>query len=148
MKRGLLSEKFVPNPEAEKVILSAKRAIEAILKMNPEVLPDHKKTLISRMIWKITEAHGKYDTQFCSEGALQNANDLRHDHVTTRKNLIVRLMNAPSDIENILEDTIGCTVTIEEHKKLSALGDELTGWDRYKKAGMRVFDRIEQKFRK
>lgn len=148
MSRSLISKTFEPRQEAEKVILSAKRAIEAILKMSPEVLPDHKRTLISRMIWKITEAHGKYNTQFCSEGTLQNADDLRHDHVTTRKNLITRLMNAPSDIENVLKDAIGCTVTTEEHNKLSALGDELSGWDRYKKAKVRVYDRIEQKFRK
>ena len=148
MSRGPLSKTFEPSPEAEKVILSAKRAIVAILQMNSEVLPDHKRTLISRMLWKITEAHGKYNTQFCSDGALRNADNLRHDHVTTRKDLITRLMNAPSNYVSILEDAIGCTVTTEDHKKLSALGDELNGWDRYKKARVRVFDRIEQKFRK
>ena len=107
MSRGPLSKTFEPSPEAEKVILSAKRAIVAILQMNSEVLPDHKRTLISRMLWKITEAHGKYNTQFCSDGALRNADDLRHDHVTTRKDLITRLMNAPSNYVSILEDAIG-----------------------------------------
>jgi hypothetical protein len=143
-----LSKAFEPKPEAGEIILSAKTAIVSILQMSQKVLPDHKRRLISRMIWKITEAHGKYNTQFCSEGALQDTDNLRHDHVTTRKNLITRLMNDPSDFENILKDAIGCTVTTEEHKNLSALGDELNGWDRYKKARVRVFDRIEKKFSK
>lgn len=148
MIRLHLSKTFEPKPEAGEIILSATTAIASILQMSQKVLPDHKIRLISRMIWKITEAHGKYNTQFCSEGALRDADDLRHDHVTTRQNLINRLMNAPSDFENILEDAIGCTVTTKEHKRLSALGDKFTGWDRYKEAKVRVYDRMEQKFRK
>ena len=79
------------------------------------------------MIWKITEAHGKYNTQFYSEGALQDAGNFRHDHVTTRKNLIDRLMKSPFDFESILKDAIGCTVTTVEHKNLSDLADEIIG---------------------
>lgn len=148
MSRLHLSNMFEPNPEAEEIICSATTAIASILQMNQKVLPGHKRSLISRMIWKITEAHGKYNTQFCSEGALQDAGNFRHDHVTTRKNLIDRLMKSPFDFESILKDAIGCTVTTVEHKNLSDLADEIIGWDRYKKAGVRVFDRAEQKFRK
>lgn len=57
-------------------------------------------------------------------------------------------MKAPLDFESILKDAIGCTVTTDEHENLSDLADEIIGWDRYKKAGVRVFDRVEQKFRK
>ena len=148
MSRPHLSKTFEPKPEAGEIILSATTAIASILQMSQKVLSDHKRRLISRMIWKITEAHGKYNTRFCSEGALRDADDLRHDHVTTRKNLIDRLMNPPFDLEGILKDAIGCTVTTDEHENLSALADEIIGWDRYKKAGVRVFDRVEQKFRK
>ena len=56
-------------------------------------------------------------------------------------------MNTPSDMESILKDAIGCTVTVDEHKQLSDLGEDIIGWDRYKKAEVRVFDRGEQKFR-
>ena len=66
MSKNIFSQKFEPNLEAEKVILSAKQAIMAILQMNSEVLKEHKRALISRMIWKITEAHGKYNTRYCS----------------------------------------------------------------------------------
>ena len=148
MRKPPLSKTFESNPKAEEIILSATTAIASILQMSQKVLPGHKRSLISRMIWKITETHGKYNTQFCSEGALQDADDLRHDHVTTRKNLIDRLMKTPFDFESILKDAIGCTVTTDEHENLSDLADEIIGWDRYKKAGVRVFDRVEKKFRK
>jgi hypothetical protein len=148
MSRTYLSKTFEPRPEAGEIIRSAKTAIASILQMSQKVLPDHKRSLISRMIWRITEAHGKYNTQFCSEGALQSADDLRHDHVATRRDLIIRLMNAPSDFENILQDAIGCTVTTKEHQELSTLGGKFTGWDRYREAKVRVYDRMEQKFMK
>ena len=45
--------------DAAQIVTSAKKAIACILEMGNEVLEEHKKTLIARMIWKITEANGK-----------------------------------------------------------------------------------------
>jgi len=50
-------------------------AIADILRMGAEVLEEHKKALISRMLWKITEANGKYTTRYQSESALRNKNE-------------------------------------------------------------------------
>ena len=43
-----------------------------------ELLEEHKKTLISRMIWKITEANGKYNTRDISKKARKASKDERH----------------------------------------------------------------------
>lgn len=48
--------------------------------------------------------------------------------------------DAPDDIDRILENAIGCVVTVAEHKRLSAVDQDLLGWDRYRAAGVGVYD--------
>lgn len=45
----------------------------------------------------------------------------------------------PEEIDNILEDAVGCTVTTEEHDRLAPFDDEY-GWERYRKAGITVIN--------
>ncbi len=146
MDKEFLVKPFKEQPGALQIIESASSAIAAILEMDHIVLPEHKKTLLSRMIWKITEAHGKYNTRYCSQAALQQRAKLRHEHVYTRKSLVERLMQTPGDLENILNHAIGCTVTDSEHKRLTRVGKDLDGWGRYEKAKIKVFDRKERKW--
>ncbi|MBX3320517.1 MAG: hypothetical protein KF890_11615 [Nitrospira sp.] len=141
--KHMLSDPFVDRPDAEKIIQSAKNAIVKILEMGEDVFPEHRKALLSRMIWKITEAHGKYTTRYCSIAARNKQEGLRHEHVIPRKVLIDRLMKAPSDVENILQDAIACTVTAEEHDSLSTVSEDVCDWDRYKRAKIPVFDRLK-----
>lgn len=113
-------------PDADKIVASARSAIACILGMGNDVLEEHKKVLISRMLWKITEAHGKYNTRYCSVKALKGSqDDRRHDHVWTRKQI---------------HRAIGCTVTKSEHDKLTGFDTLCDGWDRYKRAGIAVLD--------
>ncbi|CBK40392.1 protein of unknown function [Nitrospira defluvii] len=135
----------MPQPDAEKIVQSAKSAIAKILKMGEDVLLEHRRALLSRMIWKITEAHGKYTTRYCSGAARNDGGKLRHEHVTPRKVLIDRLLNNPSGVERILQDAIACTVTAEEHSRLSGVREELCGWDRYSRAKIEVIDRAKGK---
>jgi hypothetical protein len=46
---------------------------------------------------------------------------------------------APHEVDDILKIAIGCTVTVEEHARLSKVDDEY-GWDRYRKARVIVID--------
>ncbi len=136
-----LSDPFVPRADADKIIQSAKNAIAKILEMGEDVLLEHRRALLSRMIWKITEAHGKYTTRFCSDAARNDEGKIQHEHVTQRKVLIDRLLNNPSDVEGILRDAIACTVTADEHKDLSKVPADVCGWDRYTRAKIQVIDR-------
>lgn len=136
-----LSDPFVPRADADKIIQSAKNAIAKILEMGEDALLEHRRALLSRMIWKITEAHGKYTTRYCSQSAQNYQGKLEHEHVTARKVLIDRLMKDPMDVDRILEDAIACTVIAEEHKSLSRVSETVCGWDRYKQAKIQVIDR-------
>ena len=54
--------------------------------------------------------------------------------------MIVLLMKTgPAEIDRILKDAIGCTVTKEEHALLKRFDNEY-GWERYRKAGLTVID--------
>lgn len=128
-------------PDADKIVASARSAIACILGMGNDVLEEHKKVLISRMIWKITEAHGKYNTRYCSEKALKaSKDDRRHDHVWTRKLMVERILEDPGVLEHEVQLAIGCIVTKAEHSNLTEFDKMCDGWERYKMAGIAVLD--------
>ena len=106
-----------------------KKAIACILEMGDEVLEEDKKTLISRMIWKITKANGTYNTRYFSEKARKaSKDDRRHDHVWTRKGMVEHILKDPDVLEHEIQRAIGCTVTKDEHDNLT--GNTLCdGWE-------------------
>jgi hypothetical protein len=59
--------------------------------------------------------------------------------------MIDALMQAkPEDIEEILKNAVGCTVTKEEHTLLERF-KHLDGWERYRQAGIIVIDMETEK---
>jgi hypothetical protein len=135
---------FKPHPESEKRKRSAVTLINFLLaEKKPEVLPAHYRELLSTLLWKITEAEShKYKTRLQTEGAMNctEKSELRHEHVFQQSKMIAALEKAaPHEVDDILKDAIGCTVTIEEHIRLSNF-DEEYGWERYRKAGIVVID--------
>jgi hypothetical protein len=128
--------------EAE-IIESAITAIECILTL--PVLERHKRDLINAMLWKLTEARGKYTTRYQSAGAraAPKGTKLQHEHVYTRKDLVEQIMRDPARARQIASTAVGCTVTIPEHEVLTRNTREqphLLGWERYKAADITVID--------
>ena len=145
------------------VIDSVTTAIRHILDIPDDgnkIIIHHKKLLLSQMIWMFTEADGlmtegkrtnyKYKLTYISEDTKKKRDrlgedskkyikDLRHEHVYTQSGLIKKLLAKPKDVDEILENAIGCVVTKDEHKKLH-VDKEVDGWDRYIKAKIRVWD--------
>lgn len=125
------------------IIESALTAIEGILTL--DILETHKRELLSALLWKITEARGKYTTRYQSLGA-RNApkgTKLQHEHVTTRKHLIDDILIHPEQARAIASTAIGCVVTKQEHELLTRITREqpkLRGWDRYHAAGITIID--------
>lgn len=125
------------------ILESAITLTEATLALN--ILEQHKRDVINVMLWKITEARGKYTTRFRSTGAINapKGTKLQHEHVTTRQSIIDAIMREPSRARELLNTAIGCTVTKDEHYRLTRISREqptLQGWERYKAAGITVID--------
>jgi len=135
---------FKSHPKADERRRSAVAIIRVLLSnKKPEVLPEHLRELLDTMLWKITEADGKYKTRHQCVGALQCKNKklLRHDHVYPKEKMIDALLNAkPENVEEILAIAVGCIVTVEEHLRLSQFDGEHYGWSRYRRAGVVVMD--------
>jgi len=133
---------YVEHKDRAPRIRSAITAIEAIVPL--DLYPAHKKELLSVCIWKVTEADGKSKVRYWSEGAVENQSaKLQHEHVHERKELITRLLSGES-VRSVIADAVACMVTIEEHGKLGASSE--LGWQRYKEAGIRVYDAKEKQW--
>lgn len=140
---------YVPNPEATKLISSATAWIQLILAFDsPEVIPKHREKLLRHSLWMISEAEGKYNLRYRSEGALacSDESQLEHEHVFPIQSLIGQLLSAkPDNVPKILSNVIACMVTKEEHNKVSRLGKGYIGWERYIKARVPVRDMLTGK---
>ena len=141
----VLKKNFQERNNKQEIIDSATSAIRIILSM-VDVLEIHKKEMLSDMIWKISEANGKWNTQYYSVGTLkENDVSVYHEHVVSRKELIARLLKNPDDYREILSEITACIVTKSEHDRLE-MQKEWSGWDRYKCAGVKVYDRKQRKW--
>jgi hypothetical protein len=65
---------------------------------------------------------------------------LQHEHVFTRKDITDRIIAEPERAREILRDAIACVVTVDEHRRLSRIGEAMRGWERYTEAGIEVID--------
>lgn len=133
---------YVEHRDRSRRIESSITAIHAILPLN--LYPAHKRELLNVCVWKITEADGKHKVRYWSEGAVgEQSSHLIHEHVFTRRELIERLLTGEK-VESVVCDAVACLVTPQEHQ---VLGDSSgMGWQRYKNAGIRVFDAKWQKW--
>jgi hypothetical protein len=131
---------FKPHPEADERRRSATHLINLLLaNKGPETFLCHLHELLGILLWKITEADGKYNTRHKSHAARNCADKTlwRHDHVYTKKKMIDALLRAePNEVSGILKNVIGCTVTLAEHNDLTKYDDEYDGWERYRKASV------------
>jgi hypothetical protein len=140
--------KLKRHAKAEERRRSAYALVEGLLTI-PDLCKEHRLEFIKLALWKVTEAEwGRRNTRFCSMGVLSNPRHKREfEHVWERAKMAQELIQHPELAAFILEKAVTCTVTKEEHEALTKVGCELSGWDRYKAAGIEVWDReAEAKF--
>lgn len=127
-------------------------ALISQLLMLKGVSEKHLKEQLSIGLWKWTEASGvppnaKYNLRYVSEGVRRPEGpvSINHEHVWTKMWMIERLRARKTwpiaDLRTFLETYgVACVVTVDEHARLGGVVDE--GWDRYRRAGIRVWDRM------
>ena len=112
---------------------------------NPRLIYRQRTRIVDGSIWLLTERTPgqKYNTRYRSRGAryVHDPKLLAHEHVVQRKGLISRVLatTSPLAIGEILDEAVGCTVLRTEHDVLN-LQKGVDGWQRYKQAGVRVYD--------
>jgi hypothetical protein len=139
-----MADGWVAHREADARRRSAIRLAQAVLSVADELAEAHLKEALSIAIWKYTEANGKNKTRYRSRAAIgAPASEINHEHVVTRKSLIAEMIKSPDGVEEIMSGAVACCVLRTEHSTLAAVekeSPELTGWDRYKAAGIEVID--------
>ena len=130
---------YIPSPRAQEERRSA--AVMAHLAVSAVGLSDrHRKDLLNVAVWKCTEADGKLKCRYRSAGVLSDVpSDIHHEHVITRKASVACILEHRDLSTWLLGAALACLVTVEEHAQLS-LQKEVSGWKRYEKAGVVVYD--------
>lgn len=114
----------------------------------PDFSIELRRRVVTEVLWHVTEVPSKFEPRFRSDGVLHLEDEapladwkrlVAHEHVVTRKSLAARL-HAGEDPAVVLADSAGCLVTRDEHARLTALGDSVTGWERYRVGGIAVVD--------
>lgn len=127
--------------DADAQMDSAFEVLQTVLS-NPNITKKHKKEVIKIMLWNVSQIDGKYSVQYRSEGVLHGEDEkVQHEHVVTRKEITDTLLEHPDQVREILSQVLACIVTESEHRKLTLIKD-VRGWERYKKAGIKVFDMV------
>jgi hypothetical protein len=94
--------------------------IKHLLENKAEVRVEHLRELVNKMLWKITEAEETYNTHCRSCTAIEGGQDLRYEHIFTKKIMIdAPLRCCPDQMDEILKTAVGCTVTKGEHDRLT-----------------------------
>lgn len=149
-ERELREAPFVPSPKAEAIVRSAHVLAAGVVGLRgPDTLEKHLRELLSVVIWKATEAHGKYSLRYRSLGALEKTAYLEpgtfiHEHVHTRLSLAQRMIRGTETVEQVMADAVACLVTPAEDKLLRKVPNYIQGWERYRQAGIAVFDMQEK----
>ncbi|HEX7769736.1 MAG TPA: hypothetical protein VF422_06880 [Dokdonella sp.] len=130
--------------DADERIASAINAVRAILAA--DLVPAHKRELLSVCIWKLTLAEpvNKYATRFVSVAAVACASrDRVHEHVFERSRLVRALIDGRLPLDELPASAVACVVTRDEHARLARAAVEkpgIEGWDRYRAASIAVVD--------
>jgi hypothetical protein len=100
-----------------------------------------KRAVLNTLIWNVTVSDGKYDTQYYSRAALKEGASRIHEHVFQRAFLVESVLKNQDRLSDYFKLAVSCVVTIEEDTSLNQKGGKLTGWARYRAAGIVVIDR-------
>jgi hypothetical protein len=134
---------YQPHPERDRRRTSAV-ALAEFAASSGDLDADHRRKTLSLALWLATEADGKYNLRYRSAGARElgpaDRRLLRHEHVQTRKQLIDEITAHPSRTREIVLSALACVVTDDEHQRLTAVAENLQGWNRYIAAGVDVYD--------
>ena len=108
-----------------------------------EIATPLKKRMLVHALWEIVKLNGDFRTRFRSKAALTLGVVIERDHVYQKGRVIKCLMDNPDQTASILNKSLHCVVTKEEHRKLTQLSEaraEIDGWSRYHEAGIEVLD--------
>ena len=139
--------RYAVSPAVEKQIAEIKILLEGIRTL-PIGTPMKKRMLV-HAIWEVAFATGNTQRAFMgryrSEAVVnQPGLKIQRDHIYKKEALIQELLGPSPNLDEILDRAHCCVVTEDEHRKLGLINDAIDGWERYRAAGITVYDMVDQ----
>jgi hypothetical protein len=96
MKRNKpLPWKFSADAKANERLRSVQRVIRAIVRVD-DILESHRRELLPICMYRITEAHGKWNLRYKSLATKgKPRKEVTHEHVIARKELVTEILKIP-----------------------------------------------------
>jgi hypothetical protein len=117
--------------------------IDAIRQM--QIAAPLKKRMLVHSIWEVAKATGDFRGRYRSEGVIRSVGvRIQRDHIYKKSALVEELLSTSPDLDRVIERARCCVVTIDEHRRLHDVDGGLEGWDRYKAAGVIVYDMFDE----
>jgi hypothetical protein len=105
-----------------------------------------KKRMLNHAIWQVAMVSGDFYGRFRSRDVITKLNEpIQRDHIYEKKKLVEELLSDSPNFDSIIQRSHCCIVTKNEHVALHDKGKGFSGWDRYKAAGIIVWDTLEDK---
>jgi len=135
--------RYVPCTTLEEDLKDIKILLEAIRKL--QISERVKKRMLVHALWQIAMVTGNTQSSFFgrfrSEAVIRETGlKIERDHIYRKENLIRELLGLSPDLDRIVARAHCCVVTKDEHVKLGAVDAEIDGWERYRAAGITVYD--------
>lgn len=108
-----------------------------------------KKRILVQAIWEHAYATGNTQQAFLgryrSEAVVNQVGlEIQRDHIYKKAALIRELLSESPNFDEILNRAHCCVVTVHEHRKLGLVDKAIDGWERYRVAGVTVFDMVDR----
>ena len=104
-----------------------------------------KKRMLVHGIWEVAKATGDSQGRYRSERVIRTVGlQIQRDHIYKKNALVEELLGASPDLDKVISRAACCIVTAEEHHGLHSVGVHLDGWERYRVAGVVVYDMIDE----
>jgi hypothetical protein len=104
-----------------------------------------KKRMLVHVIWEVAKATGNFYGRYRSEGVIERGGDpIQRDHIYKKSTLVEELLSPSPDLDRVMGRALCCIVTKKEHDRLHDIDKKRDGWDRYRAAGIVVYDMLDQ----
>jgi len=137
------ARRYVESPTTKQRLADIKILLDAIRQM--QIADPIKKKMLVHSIWEVAQATGNFRGRYRSEGVIGTPGvRIQRDHIYKKSTLVEELLSASPDLDRVIEQARCCIVTVDEHRRLHDIDPELDGWNRYKAAGVIVYDMFDE----
>lgn len=137
------ARRYVESPATTQRLADVRVLLDMIRQL--DIATPLKKRMLVHGIWEVAKATGDFCGRYRSEGAIRtDGSRIQRDHIYKKSTLIAELLTPSPDLDRVIEQARCCIVTAEEHRKLHDIDGDLDGWDRYRAAGIIVYDMLDE----